>query len=95
MKAPDKIYVCIPQRLNMSTFKEDTKYVGMAYTDRGNLTSPQIEEYIRKDVLLEWAKKRLKETSEAIETCKDDKWHFLLCGREDELKTFINQLNSL
>jgi len=56
MKAPDKIYVCIPKRLNLSTFKEDTKYVGMAYTDRGNLTSPQIEEYIRKDVLLEWAK---------------------------------------
>ena len=57
-KAPDKIYVCIPQRLNLSTFKEDSKYVGMAYNDKGNLRSPQIEEYIRKDALLEWAKKR-------------------------------------
>ena len=55
MKAPDKIYVCIPQRLNLSTFKEDSKYVGMAYNDKGNLMSPQIEEYIRKDALLEWA----------------------------------------
>lgn len=60
MKAPDKIYVCVPQRLNLSTFKEDSKYVGMAYTDRGNLTSPQIEEYIRKDALLEWAKEKAK-----------------------------------
>ena len=54
MKAPDKIFVCIPQRLNMPAFKEDSKYVGMAYTDRGNLKSRQIEEYIRKDALLEW-----------------------------------------
>lgn len=56
MKAPDKIFVCIPQRLNMSTFKEDSKYVGIAYTDRGSLTSSQIEEYISKDALLEWIK---------------------------------------
>ena len=40
----------------MSTFKEDTKYVGMAYTDKKNTTPSQIEEYIRKDALLEWAK---------------------------------------
>lgn len=59
MKAPDKIYVCIPQRLNLSTFKEDSKYVGMAYNDKGNLRSPQIEEYIRKDALMEWAEKEL------------------------------------
>ena len=57
---PDKIFVCIPQRLNLSTFKEDSKYVGMAYTDRGNLTSPQVEEYIRKDALLEWLQERKK-----------------------------------
>ena len=62
MKAPDKIFVCIPQRLNMPTFKEDSKYVGMAYTDTGNLKSPQIEEYIRKDALLEWAKERYQQT---------------------------------
>ena len=59
MKAPDKIFVCIPQRLNMPTFKEDSKYVGMAYTDRGNLTSPQIEEYVSKKVLLDWANRIL------------------------------------
>lgn len=53
---PDKIFVCIPQRLNMPTFKEDSKYVGMAYTDRGNLKSRQIEEYISKDALMKWAK---------------------------------------
>lgn len=62
MKAPDKIYVCIPQRLNLSTFNEDSKYVGMAYTDKGNLTSPQIEEYIRKGALLEWAKEKQYES---------------------------------
>lgn len=69
-KAPDKIYVCIPQRLNLSTFKEDSKYVGMAYNDKGNLRSPQIEEYIRKDALLEWAKEMRKiaeEQSDNIE----------------------------
>lgn len=59
MKAPDKIYVCIPQRLNLSTFKEDSKYVGMAFNDKGNLTSPQIEEYIRKDALVEWLEKKV------------------------------------
>ena len=53
MNIPDKIYVCIPQRLNSSTFKEDSKYVGMAYNDKGNLRSPQIEEYIRKETLME------------------------------------------
>lgn len=58
-KAPDKIYVCIPQRLNLSTFKEDSKYVGMAYNDKGNLRSPQIEEYIRKDALLEWLENKV------------------------------------
>lgn len=62
MKASDKIYVCIPQRLNLSTFNEDSKYVGMAYTDKGNLTSPQIEEYIRKDALVEWAKQKQYES---------------------------------
>ena len=51
MEAPDLIYVCIPQRLNLSTFKENSKYVGLAYNDKGNLRSPQIEEYIRKDAL--------------------------------------------
>ena len=55
---PDKIFVCIPQRLNMPTFKEDSKYVGMAYTDRGNLKSRQIEEYISKDALMKWAKEK-------------------------------------
>ena len=60
MKAPDKIYVCIPQRLNLSTFKEDSKYVGMAYNDKGNLRSPQIEEYIRKGALLEWLENKIK-----------------------------------
>ena len=64
MKAPDKIYVCIPQRLNLSTFKEDSKYVGMAYNDKGNLRSPQIEEYIHKDALVEWASNRLGRVSD-------------------------------
>ena len=86
MKAPDKIYVEIRHPFG----NEYTEMLG--FENKGN--SDDIE-YIRKDALLEWAKKRLKETSEAIETCKDDKWHFLLCGREDELKTLINQLNSL
>lgn len=63
MKTPNKIYVCIPQRLNLSTFKEDSKYVGMAYNDKGNLKSPQIEEYIRKNALLEWVKEQAKHFS--------------------------------
>lgn len=37
--------------MNLSTFKENSKYVGLAYNDKGNLRSPQIEEYIRKDAL--------------------------------------------
>lgn len=61
---PDKIYVCIPRRLNLSTFKEDSKYVGMAYTDKGNLTSPQIEEYIRKEALMEWLNNRISDGDE-------------------------------
>jgi hypothetical protein len=67
MKAPDKIYVCIPQRLNLSTFKEDSKYVGMAYNDKGNLRSSQIEEYIRKDALLKWANKKLQESADRLD----------------------------
>lgn len=67
-KAPDKIYVCIPQRLNLSTFKEDSKYVGMAYNDKGNLRSPQIEEYIRKDIV-----------DETVEVAED---HAYFAGKE-------------
>ena len=54
MKAPDKIYVSIPNRLQ----RDYATYVGIAWSDRGNLTTPQIEEYIRKDFLLEWAKQK-------------------------------------
>ena len=50
MKAPDKIYVSIPTRLQ----SDSPKYVGIAWNDKGNLTTPQIEEYIRKDALMEW-----------------------------------------
>lgn len=91
MKAPDKIYLH-----GYSFDDEPCKSWEREPKVKGMRGYPALhEEYIRKDALLEWAKKRLKETSEAIETCKDDKWHLLLCGREDELKTFINQLNSL
>jgi len=93
MKAPDKIYVCIPKRLNLSTFKEDTKYVGMAYTDRGNITSPQIEEYIRKDALLEWTKDRheayRKRYEESNHTCGEH-W-----GQRNAFQQVIDKINSL
>ena len=47
IKAPDKIYVSIPTRLR----SDSPKYVGIAWSDKGNLTTPQIEEYIRKEVV--------------------------------------------
>lgn len=50
MTAPEKIYVCIPTRLQ----RDDPKYVGIAWSDKAYLTTPQIEEYIRKDALMEW-----------------------------------------
>ena len=57
MKAPDKIYVSIPTRLQ----SDSPKYVGIAWNDKSNLTTPQIEEYIRKDALLKWLEEKLKE----------------------------------
>ena len=89
MKAPDKIYVCIPQRLNLSTFKEDSKYVGMAYNDKGNLRSPQIEEYIRKDALMEWAEgERIKLLSETDGEDMD-------VGRHDMITRIIVKLKKI
>lgn len=52
MTAPEKIYVCIPTRLQ----RDDHKYVGIAWSDKAYLTTPQIEEYIRKDVVDETIK---------------------------------------
>ncbi len=93
MKAPDKVHVCLPQRLNMSAFKEDTKYVGMAYTDRGNLKSRQIEEYIRKDAILEWA----EDMSETYRKRYDESNH--TCGEHwGQMAAFqrvIDKLNSM
>ena len=88
MKPLDKIYVCIPQRLNLSTFKEDSKYVGMAYNDKGNLRSPQIEEYIRKDALLEWAKEYLAKLP------KENTSNYY-SGKKSVLENLIQKLNSL
>jgi hypothetical protein len=84
--ATDKIYVCIPQRLNLSTFKENSKYVGLAYNDKGNLRSPQIEEYIRKDALLEWAK-------ECFRLQDEGSWYSK--GAADAFSRVINKLNSM
>ena len=52
MTAPEKIYVCIPTRLQ----RDDPKYVGIAWSDKAYLTTPQIEEYIRKDAVDETIK---------------------------------------
>ena len=98
MKAPDKIYVCIPQRLNLSTFNEDSKYVGMAYTDKGNLTSPQIEEYIRKDALLEWAEKELDRLYELIPDASNEnpsQMELRYLGQYMQTEILIDKLNSL
>ena len=51
-KAPDKIYVTIPSRLK----GDSPNYVGIAFKNRDHLTTPQIEEYIRKDALLDLLK---------------------------------------
>ena len=84
MKAPDKIYVCIPQRSNASAFIQESNYVGMAYKNRGNLTTLQIEEYIRKDALLEWASGELMPGNSA----EGKGWNLAL-------QTLIDKLNSM
>ena len=67
MKAPDKIYVTIPTR----RLSDSANYVGIAFSDKSYLTTPQIEEYIRKDALLEWAKEK---QNESLTIVADDVW---------------------
>jgi len=62
MKAPEKVYVTIPSRLQ----GDSPNYVGIAFKNRDHLTTPQIEEYIRKDALLEWLKEQEKNAIDAI-----------------------------
>ena len=83
MKAPDKIYVSIPTRLQ----SDSPKYVGIAWNDKGNLTTPQIEEYIRKDALMEWAKKQRIPT----EQCKLS----MDIGWAAAFEELIDKLNSM
>lgn len=52
MKAPNKIYVPILPRIEDSIISEHC--VGTAWDNKEHITIPDIEEYIRKDVLLEW-----------------------------------------
>lgn len=71
MKAPDKIYVTIPTR----RLSDSANYVGIAFSDKSYLTTPQIEEYIRKDALLEWAKEK---QNESLTIVADDIWQELI-----------------
>jgi len=86
MKAPDKVYVCIPSRVK----SDSADYVGIAFSDRGHLTTPQIEEYIRKDALLEWA----KETLEIVNTDRSINEGFRK-GAACELEEVINHIKTM
>ena len=61
MKAPDKIYVS-------RNFSEDNSPHGLWYLDKSEHDINV--EYIRKDALLEWAKKEMKEWSSESNTAQ-------------------------
>lgn len=81
-KAPDKIYVTIPTR----RLSDSANYVGIAFSDKSYLTTPQIEEYIRKDALLEWLEGKM-----TIEGATEG----FVGGYDTALKDVIDKLNSM
>ena len=80
MKAPDKIYLPILPRIEDSIISEHC--VGTAWDSKEHITIPDIEEYIRKDALLEWAKNMRR-------ICKDVK------PVEKAYQTMIDKIESL
>lgn len=86
MKATNKIYVPILPRIENSIVSEH--YVGTAWDNKEHITIPDIEEYIRKDALLEWAKE-LKERWEEPPMSKHSP------GCVYMLEQLIDKLNSM
>lgn len=86
MKSPDKIYLPILPRIENSIISEHC--VGTAWDNKEHITIPDIEEYIRKDAILEWAKE-LKERWEEPPMSKHSP------GCVYMLEQLIDKLNSM
>ena len=80
MEMPDKIY------LNKYMIRK-----GMMYPAQPPADVPE-EEYIRKDALLEWVKKKFNEVEIAMETGADDP---ALWEQRNAFKQAIDKLNSM
>ena len=84
MKAPDKIY--IQPNARDGWFE-------------GKKTSDIFEEYIRKDALLEWAKKQLESWCECINKVRDiqglEKSFEFYSGAKEQTELLIDKLNSM
>ena len=84
MKAPNKIYVPILPRTENSRISEHC--VGTAWNNKEHITIPDIEEYIRKDALLEWANARKSGLSSG---------ESFVAGERKMLKEVLEKLNSM
>lgn len=91
MKAPNKIYLPILPRIENSIISEHC--VGTAWDNKEHITIPNIEEYIRKDALLEWAKEKKKQLFE--QESENDEPSDVAAGINAGLDMIIGKLNSM
>jgi hypothetical protein len=80
---PDKIYVPILPRIENSIISEHC--VGTAWDNKEHITIPDIEEYIRKDALLEWVKEEMMKTIKQSDAY----------GRRNAFMDVIDKINSI
>ena len=83
MNAPNKIYVPILPRIENSIISEHC--VGTAWDNKEHITIPDIEEYIRKDALLEWVKEEMMKTIKQSDAY----------GRRNAFMDVIDKINSI
>lgn len=89
MEAPNKIYVPILPRTENSIISEHC--VGTAWKNKEHITIPDIEEYIRKDALLEWAKAEI-ELSKEVECVSEKSYEE---GRQQVAQNLIDKINAI